>query len=378
MKAKSWLVLLAIPTLLVIGLTAACTKAHSDAQIASEVQNKINSDGAVQSRQITVQSSNGIVTLSGYVASDNERSAAANDAATIAGVKTVVNNLEASAPATASNQQQQLAQQQPPPAPQEQAKEEPPAPEPAPVRQSARQRSSSTSTTRQHRHSAFNDDSGSNSQSAPVESAAAAPAAMPMQPAPSTPAPPPAPVKVTIPDGTTFSIRMIDGVDSETAQPGQTFRASLDSPIVIDDNVVVPSGADVSGRVVDAKSAGRFAGKSALAVELFKLSYNGKTYSVHTNQYSREGTSRGGTTAKRTVAGGAIGAIIGGLAGGGKGAAIGATVGGGAGAGTAAAHKGEQIKFDTEQVLVFTLQSPLTVSPSSTSDRNRGRQTLDQ
>lgn len=364
MKAKRSLALLAILAM-IIGITVACTKARSDAQIASDVQNKVYSDAAVQSRQITVQSSNGIVTLSGYVASDAERSAAANDAATVEGVKTVVNNLESTAPAMSDAQPQNQQQQQAA------------APEPAPAPEPARRETRERASARTHRRPSAYRDSAPAHQPAPEQMAAANPAPA-VQTPPPAPLPPPPPAKVTIPDGTTFSIRLIDSVDSETAQPGETFRASLDSPIVIDDQVVVPSGADVSGRVVDAKSAGRFAGRSSLAVELFKISYNGKTYSLHTNQYSRQGSSRGATTAKRTGAGALIGAIVGGLAGGGKGAAIGATVGGGAGAGATAVHKGEQIKFDTEQVLVFTLQSPLTVTPATNMERNRNRQTLEE
>ncbi len=67
---------------------------RTDAQVASDVQTKIYSDAGIQSRQISVQAANGVVTLSGDVNSDAERTAAANDAATIAGVKTVVNNLQ--------------------------------------------------------------------------------------------------------------------------------------------------------------------------------------------------------------------------------------------------------------------------------------------
>jgi len=361
MKARYALVTLAIMALLTLGLTLGCTKARSDAQVASDVQNKIFSDAAVQSRQITVQSSNGVVTLSGYVNSDAERAAAANDAAQIEGVKTVVNNLEASAPANAAVQ----------PPPEQLPVEQPPA-EPArsAPRRAERERSTRERPTAYHRAPA--------SQPTPDFAASAAPAPAPVNAAPSLPATPAPPAKVTIPDGTTFSVRLIDSIDSDTAQAGQQFRASLDGPITIDDNVVVPSGADVSGRVVDVKSAGRFAGKSALAVELTKLSYNGKTYSLHTNQYSREGTSRGATTAKRVGAGAAIGAVLGGLFGGGKGAAIGATAGAGAGGGATAIHKGEQVHFDSEQVLVFTLQNALTVTSSGKIERNGNRQNLDE
>src|SRR3984893_8325583 len=37
-----------------------------------------------------------------------------------------------------------------------------------------------------------------------------------------------------IPSGTVIKVRMIDGVDSETSQLGQTFQASLDDPIAIE------------------------------------------------------------------------------------------------------------------------------------------------
>src|SRR3974390_2955366 len=82
---------------LVVGfmLFAGCNQkpARTDAQVAGDVQSKIYSDAAIDSRTISVQANTGVVILSGNVSSDAERSAAANDAATVNGVKTVVNNL---------------------------------------------------------------------------------------------------------------------------------------------------------------------------------------------------------------------------------------------------------------------------------------------
>src|SRR3954462_4743508 len=93
MKAKNSLFAVALLTL-ALALSVACTKpAKSDAQLSGEVQNKITSDGSLQGKQIAVQSSNGVVTLSGTVASDAERSAASNDAAQVEGVRQVLNNL---------------------------------------------------------------------------------------------------------------------------------------------------------------------------------------------------------------------------------------------------------------------------------------------
>src|SRR5215472_9533262 len=80
-----------------LGLTvlAGCNKTASrtNAQVAAEVQSKIGSDSRVTSNEIGVQAESGVVTLSGNVASDVERTAAAKDAATVDGVKTVINNL---------------------------------------------------------------------------------------------------------------------------------------------------------------------------------------------------------------------------------------------------------------------------------------------
>src|SRR5215472_3798639 len=83
----------------------------------------------------------------------------------------------------------------------------------------------------------------------------------------SAPPPPPpqyAAVGVTLPAGTTFVIRMIDAVDSEKARVGQSFAASLDQPVMVDGNSIVPRGADVVVKLVDSKESGKLAGKAEL------------------------------------------------------------------------------------------------------------------
>ena len=88
------LCLIVATLLLTLGL-GACSHTRSDAEIASEVQNKINTDPNIATKQVSVGATNGIATLSGSVGSDSDRATAGNDAAQVAGVKTVVNNLEA-------------------------------------------------------------------------------------------------------------------------------------------------------------------------------------------------------------------------------------------------------------------------------------------
>ena len=171
--------------------------------------------------------------------------------------------------------------------------------------------------------------------------------------------------KVTIPSGTTLAIRLVDSIDSETAQPGEVFHATLDSPLAVDGDTAIPSGYGVEGHIVDVKSAGKFVGQSLLVLQLDRIAVGRKNYNLQTDQYNRQGNSRGKNTAKKVGAGAVIGAIIGGIAGGGKGAGIGALAGGGVGGGVQAATKGQQIKLPSETVLNFTLQGPLTVVPTA-------------
>jgi hypothetical protein len=171
--------------------------------------------------------------------------------------------------------------------------------------------------------------------------------------------------QVTIPEGTTVVIRLIDTVDTEKNKEGDTFRASLDSPIVIADKTVVPKDADVEAKLVSAQSAGHFTGSSAVVLVLTKLTVGGTAYDLQTGEFSKKGASRGTRTAAVVGGGAAVGALIGGLAGGGKGAAIGAAAGAGAGTGVQALTKGQQVQLPSETVLEFQLTAPLTVTPAA-------------
>ena len=199
---------------------------------------------------------------------------------------------------------------------------------------------------------------------APGRSASAAHGALARRAAEPAPAAAPA-AALAIPAGTQISIRMIDSIDSEKNKPGDTFRASLDAPLVVGEKVVVAQGADVEGRVVAAKSAGHFTGRSDIGLELTRLTVHGRSYELRTNQFTREGASRGTRTAETVGGGAALGAIIGGVAGHGKGAAIGAAAGAGAGTAVQAMTKGQQIRIPSETVLEFRLTAPVGGSASA-------------
>jgi BON domain len=323
---------------LALMIAAGCSKSGSnDAQIIGQVATKIQADGGVQTKAIAIQSANGVVTLSGQVGNDAERNQIAADAAQVEGVKTVVNDLTVANAAAVPAPVMQPA----------------PEPQPEPIKSSARHHED-------HRKKEI-----AQNTPASIPPPDATPAPAPVAQAPMTPPPPPKRVTITVPAGTDFAIRLVDPLDSEKNQVGDRFRATIAHSIRVNDEVVIPTGADVEGRVVDVKSAAHFTGQSLLALELTNLSMGGHDYELHTAEIKRQGASRGVNTAEKVGGGAAVGAIIGAIAGGGKGAAIGSVIGAGAGTGAQAATHGQQVKLPVESALNFQLASPVVVTPSA-------------
>src|SRR3981189_1882275 len=88
---------------MVLGMAAGCARKPDDAKISADIQSKFSQDSGLSSKQLTVQASDGVVTLGGAVDNDGQREAASRQAATVPGVRTVVNNLQVgSAPAAAA------------------------------------------------------------------------------------------------------------------------------------------------------------------------------------------------------------------------------------------------------------------------------------
>ncbi|HUL34212.1 MAG TPA: BON domain-containing protein [Candidatus Eisenbacteria bacterium] len=338
------------PALFLTFFCFACNK-PSDDSVTTRIKAGLYSDPLLKSSSVEVAAKDGVVTLTGQVSDDAARLAAEQIATKTPGVKTVVDRttMAPAAPETAA-----IAPEPPPtPAPEHRKRVEkpvrvhhqpappPPAASPAPPPQATPASDTATNP-------------------GPLNnSAETAAIAKPSAPAPP---PPPKPVTVTIPDGTIVSVRTIDSIDSSVNHPGQIFRASLDSPIVVGDHVVVPRGLNVYLKLTDASSAGKFKGRSELTVSLDSFTYQGKTYQVVSSDVQEKGGSRGKRSAAVIGGGAALGALIGGLAGGGKGAAIGAGVGAGSGTAVQALTHGEQVKIPSETRLDFTLRDPVSVT----------------
>jgi len=166
---------------------------------------------------------------------------------------------------------------------------------------------------------------------------------------------------VTIPAGTTLTVRLGQSVGSKISQPGQSFAATLANAVAIEGKTVIPAGASASGTVVDAKPLGRFKGGALLQLQLTSINVNGTDRAIQTSAVTQTEKGKGKRTAVMAGGGAGLGAIVGALAGGGKGAAIGALAGGGAGTAGAAFTGNKEIVLPAESALSFKLTQPLEV-----------------
>lgn len=324
----------ALALMLMLTMSVSCSRIGrpSDDAIATDIKAKMFSEPALKAATVDVVSKQGEVTLTGQVPDDAARLAAYKIASETKGVSRV--NDQMSVAAAQISVPQAAA----------------PAAQAAPAKRAAKAKISPKAE--KPRETAAASQAGSMAEPVPAATPPAAP----------VPPPPPEPVTVTVPANTIVTVRTIDSIDSKTNQAGQVFKASLDAPIVVDNKVIVPAGADAYVKLVNAKSAGRVTGRSELGLELNSIVFQGKTYNVVSSDVKQSGTSRGKQSAERIGGGAALGALIGAVAGGGKGAAIGAAVGGGAGTGVQVFTKGQQVKIPSETRLDFTLQQPLDIT----------------
>jgi hypothetical protein len=381
-RTKYLLAFVAAVALLLAG--AACSRERTDALIIGEVVTRIQNDAAITNKNIAVMSAHGVVTLSGTAADEHQRLAVSSDASQVEGVKTVVNNLPVAplpGPQQASTDAAEPAAVSPKP---EEAVQERRV-KPSAAHAKARAKESVTAQNEPETYDPSNNTgivyTSSASASAPSSVPADQPSSSQVQPSSTTNQiaqstairipPPPLPLKMlTIESGTPITVRLVDSIDTSHNQRGDTFHATLDSPIYVGDEIAVPEGAGVDGRIVEMEDSGRFSGRPQIGLILTSLAVNNRRYSLQTNQYTKEGSSQGTRTAKTVGVGAGLGALIGAIAGGGKGAAIGAAVGAAGGGGVQAARGAQAIRLGSEARLRFQLESPISVAPVSSLNRN--------
>jgi len=167
--------------------------------------------------------------------------------------------------------------------------------------------------------------------------------------------------KITVPAGTTLTVRLGQSLSSKTSKTGQSFAATVQNSVSVGGKVVIPAGSPAHGKVLDAKKQGAFKGAADLALELTSVTVHGQTYAISTGEWAQAEKGKGKRTAGVIGGGAAGGAIIGAIAGGGKGAAIGAGAGAAAGTAVAAGTGGKNVNLPAESSLSFKLTQPVSI-----------------
>jgi hypothetical protein len=166
---------------------------------------------------------------------------------------------------------------------------------------------------------------------------------------------------LTVPGGTSLSVRTASELSSATAQQGQRFTTYLDQDLKVGEILAAPKGSKVYGVVAYVEKAGSMSGQSKLTLRLTDIEVNGHVIPVLATPFAVQGASESKDTAKKIGGAAALGALIGAFADGGKGAAIGAAVGAGAGTAASAATEAKPASIPAQTQIQFTLEQPLAV-----------------
>ncbi|MFL6429051.1 MAG: BON domain-containing protein [Acidobacteriaceae bacterium] len=405
--------------LLSLGLTGAATLAaapalsaqqsstRTDVAIQADVLRALSSYPDISGEHITASTRNGIVTLSGTASSDTAKNQAQVVAATVDGVRSVVNDVAVSGgTANQASEQDPSDRNEAQPddsQPVQQAQSTDPNQQQAPYKPQDQPQPGAGGNwgkagpppDAQNGQIPQQPQANQSSDQYPMQDPGQEPAANNSTPPPprqqrpayngqypqqsygqrpyggqNRPYIPPqlSSTPLTLQPGTLFSIRTSEPLDSRRLKGGESFQATVAQDLYQGQYLAIPRGAVVQGSVIGVKRPGDIRGSAGFALQITSLTLGGQNYPVSTDTFATDTHGKGGYTAANTVGGAAIGALIGAVAGGGPGAAIGAVAGGGVGLAGSAASGGPRSVMPPETLLTFHLKAPLTVSPISMAE----------
>ena len=165
--------------------------------------------------------------------------------------------------------------------------------------------------------------------------------------------------EIAIPRGARLQVRMDEELNTRRNRAGDNFRATLDAPVVVEGETVLPAGTVFTGHVTEADESGRLSGRAVLGLTLDAFHREGSEYRIQTDRVVRESQAHKKRNIEFIAGGSGLGAAIGALAGGGKGAGIGALAGAGAGTAGAAATGKLGVGLPAESRVTFLLSTPV-------------------
>lgn len=177
-------------------------------------------------------------------------------------------------------------------------------------------------------------------------------------------------------EGTTIRVRLLNSLSSSFSEQGEPFQSRVATDVLQDGNVVIPAGAEISGRVVDV-STGHLGGHGTLMLrpeavtlpsgESFRLRATVTSAPGSRARVGAEGVIEPGSRKKRDSVeyGGAVGAGV--VTGAYLGGPAGALAGGLIGAGVVTTHllvSHPQANLDSGSVLMLTLTERVHLDPA--------------
>ena len=180
-------------------------------------------------------------------------------------------------------------------------------------------------------------------------------------------------------EGTTIRVRLLNDLSSSLTEQGEVFHSRVASDVLSGNQVVIPAGSQIDGRVEDV-SSGHFAGHGSMMLRPENVVLpNGTSYRLHATvtgtpmsntHVESEGVIAPDARVKRGSIeyGGAVGAGL--VAGAYLGGPAGALAGGLIGAGLVTTHllvSHPQANLDTGDVLILTLTQNMRLEPGPTS-----------
>ena len=340
----------------------------SDSKVEMSVVQALDQAPQLKDDLITAATIQGVVTLSGTVASSTDSHLAESIAAKVDGVAKVHNNLKVGDPKAAAVQDNLS--------------------EPSDNDQQSDQQSDQQGAVDNQAQGQYPQqgqpysgqqgqypEQGQYPQQGQYPAPPAGYAAVPRQPAYR-----PAPGPVTIPPGALLALRTSEPVVSKHAKDGEPVQFILVRDVTANGYLAIPRGAVVHGVICEVQKPerGALGGSAIVGLRLTGVELGGRLYPVSSDEFRVKGPSKTGRTIGSAFGGALLGAVIGGMAGGGTGAAIGAGVGAGGGTAASAAISGPDAWIPAEAQVDFHLAAPLTVNPVSEQEALRMSQGLYQ
>lgn len=147
----------------------------------------------------------------------------------------------------------------------------------------------------------------------------------------------------SVPAGTPLTVRLKSSISSATANPGDSFQAVLEEPILVQDKTIVPPGSPVTGEVVALNRTASLHAPAYLRLKLTSLVLQGKTVAIESSSvFAKAGLKRGRRHTKLDTQGGMLPS---------------------GSSQPMSAAAGNNVQFGVNRRLTFRLTAPMAFSP---------------